>query len=232
MPQSWPTDGKRHRVVGRKSVLVICPETVLALNPCCVGSALVVLLSILPLHGCAWRIGADEHYLGPVLYRYSPPLEDKPAISQVVAIGVLGESGRQWGLSFGVVERTTVSPQLLGGTDPGTSMNSPRWSTPLNPLGSPVPYRWHLSPFYLCVEGVQPLGLLARRLSGFQLASGPEVRAASLGIVSLIRIEVPTDAISLIRFDAHAPLATRFSVWRAHPDRDLPLTNILEGLNP
>jgi hypothetical protein len=89
-----------------------------------------------------------------------------------------------------------------------------------------------LSPIYLRVEGVQPLRLLARRLYGFQLAFGPEARAASVGMVSLIRVEVPNDAIALIRFESHAPLAARFSVWRTHPDRDLPLTDILEGLNP
>jgi len=124
----------------------------------------MLLLAILPLHSCAWRGGAAEHYLGPVLFRYSPPLEDRPAISQLVALGVFREGGRQWGLSLGGVERTTVSARLIGDMEPVATPKSPRWSTPLNLLGSPVPSRWTLSLFYLRVDGMQPPGLLARRL--------------------------------------------------------------------
>jgi hypothetical protein len=150
-------------------------------NPRDLRSALLLLLVTLPLYGCAWRSGAAEYYFGPVLFRYSPPLEDRPAISQVTAIGVFGEAGRQWGLSLGVVARTTISPRLIGSTESGATPNSPRWSTPLNPLGAPVPGRWNFSLLYLRVDGMQPPGPLARQLYGLQLVAGPEVRAASLG---------------------------------------------------
>jgi hypothetical protein len=183
--KSWPPAGKRRGEWWQKTWPIIGPEAGFVWIPRCRRSALVLLLATLPLHGCVWRGGATEHYLGPVLFRYTPSQEDKPAINQVVALGVLGEGGRQWGLSLGVVERTTVSPQFIGGTEPGATPDSPRWSTPLNPLRSPAAGRWHLSPFYLRVHGVQPPGLLARRLYGFQLVAGPEARAASLGEVTM-----------------------------------------------
>jgi hypothetical protein len=230
--KSWPPAGKRRGEWWQKTWPIIGPEAGFVWIPRCRRSALVLLLATLPLHGCVWRGGATEHYLGPVLFRYTPSQEDKPAINQVVALGVLGEGGRQWGLSLGVVERTTVSPQFIGGTEPGATPDSPRWSTPLNPLRSPAAGRWHLSPFYLRVDGVQPPGLLARRLYGLQLLAGPEARAASFGMMSLMRIEVPDDAIALVRFDPNAPLTARFSVWRSRPDHELPLTDILEEMSP
>ena len=226
------TERKRLRALSRKLVLVTRPAVMFMSNFHRLRSVLVLLIATLTLHGCAWRSGAAEHYLGPVLFRYSPSLEDRPAISQVVAMGVFGEGGRQWGLSLGVVARITISPRLLDGTEPVATPNSPRWSTPLNPLGSPVPGRWNFSPFYLRVDRVQLPGLVARRLYGLQLVAGPEIHAVSLGMTSLMRVEVPNDAIALVRFDAHAPLAARFSMWRTRPDYNLPLTEILEEMSP
>ena len=191
---------------------------------------LAILLACLA-GGCAWRTGTAEHYVGPVLFRYSAPADDLPATSQVVAIGILGEIGRQLGISLGVIDRIAVSPRdrtSPGADDPGPT---PAWSTPLSPLPSPTPGRWNASFLYLRVTGAGEPALVVRNLYGVQLVAGAEARAASLGVVSTTRVRLPEDAIAVLHFDARAPLATRFSVWRAGADGVVPAAEILKEVD-
>jgi hypothetical protein len=105
---------------------------------------LAILLVCLAAGGCAWRTGTAEHYVGPVRFRYNAPAADRPATSQVVAIGLLGEIGRQLGISLGVIDRIAVSPRdrtFPAGDDPRPM---PTWSTPLSPLPSPTSGRWNV----------------------------------------------------------------------------------------
>lgn len=187
-----------------------------------------LLLAVLATGGCAWRSATAEYYLGPVLFRYGPPVDDRPATSEVMVIGLLGEGGQQWGLSFGVVERTTIAPRYVDGMTARDPADAPRWSTPLSPLPPPVPGRWNLSLLYLRVDGLGPPALVTRRLHGLQLLAGQETNAASLGMVSSTRVDVPDNVVAFIDYDARSPMSARFSVWRTEVDEALPLTEILK----
>jgi hypothetical protein len=193
--------------------------------------ALAILLACLAAGGCAWRTGAAEHYVGPVLFRYSAPADDGPATSQVVAIGVLGEIGRQVGISLGVIDRIAVSPRDRSSPDAGDPGASAAWSTPLSPLPAPGPGRWNASLVYQRVTGAGEPALVVRNLYGVQLVTGPEARAASLGVVSTTRVQLPEDAIAVLHYDARAPLAARFSVWRAGADGVVPAAEILKEVD-
>jgi hypothetical protein len=190
--------------------------------------ALTILLPAVLLAGCAWRSASAEHYLGPVFFRYRDAGAAGPEISQIVAVGVLGEAGRQWGLSIGVIERTVVSP--LDKTETPTATRNPgRYSLF---TGVTRPGHWGLSPLYYRVQTARPPGLVVRRLHGLQLGAGPEVRGVSLGMVSLARLDAPDNAIAVVRYDARAPMNARFSLWRPRLDDELPLTEILEEVGP
>ena len=195
-------------------------------------AAFVVLVVAYSASGCAWRTATAEHYFGPVLFRYSPPEGDAPATNQVVAVGALGEAGRQWGMSLGVVERITVSPAYMRGTEREEAQQRPQWSMLLGGLVSPAPRRWTFSPVYLRVDEIGVPALVVRRLYGAQIVAGPEVRAASLGVVSLARVDVPDDAIALIDYDSRVPMAARFRVWRVGPDHELPPLHVLQEITP
>ncbi len=191
-----------------------------------VQAALVVLVVACSLFGCAWRTATAEHYFGPVLFRVSW-LDGAAPTSQVLAIGILAEGGRQWGVSLGVMERIAVSPVYMQGTDIEEPQRRPQWSA-LGAAVLPAVRHWMFSPVYLRVEEIGTPVLVARRLFGAQIVAGPEARAASLGVVSLAHVDVPDDAFSQIHFDSRAPMATRVRVWRAGPDHELPPVHLFE----
>ena len=189
--------------------------------------ALAVLLIASSAAGCAWRTAAAEHYFGPLLIRFSPPEGDAPAVKQVLGLGLMGEGGHQWGFSVGVVERIAVWPAYGPGSKPEAS-HRPPWSMLLAGRVAPASRRWHFSPFYARVGSSEPPVLVTRRLWGAQVVAGPEATAASLGIVSVTRVDVPDDAVSLVHYDARAPLAARFRVWRAGSNQELPPLHLIE----
>src|SRR5262245_44210932 len=73
--------------------------------------AYATLFGGLLLAGCATlRIGGEEHYIGPVLYRYRPADSATGVISQVSRLGFWVEAGEQWGVALGVAERMAAVP--------------------------------------------------------------------------------------------------------------------------
>lgn len=167
-----------------------------------------------------------------MLFRFGLSAGGGSATSQIVAVGLFGEVGRQWGLSFGVVDRIAVSPTYMNGANPDSTQAGPHWSMAGGARGPLIPLRWHFSPFYLRVEDPGLPVLVARRLYGVQIAAGPEARAASLGVVSLVRVDVPDDAISLIDYNSEMPMAARVRVWRAGPHDDLSSMPSLQEISP
>ena len=193
-------------------------------------AALLSMLLVAGLGGCAWRSASAEHYLGPVLFRYSEPRPDRAAIHQVVAIGALAEGGSQWGLTLGVVHRTSVVPRIVGVEEPVTAPTPvARW-TPVDV--PPEPGRWNVSWFYLRLPAPRSMGLITRRLYGAQVIAGPELSAVSLGITAVTRVRVPDDALVHVIYDSHAPLSAVFSVWPVGPDGPLPFPDVLEEVMP
>jgi hypothetical protein len=182
--------------------------------------------------GCAWRSGGVEHYLGPVLFRYNEPRADTAATHQVIAVGALAEGGSQWGLSLGVVQRTTVSPRFIGSTESAPSTRPVSWSSPFGALGQAEPGRWQLSLFYLRLTAAETAGLVARRLYGAQVVVGRELNAASIGMTAVTRVHMPDDALVLVDYDARAPMSAVFSVWPVGREQELPLSNVLEEVTP
>lgn len=183
---------------------------------CLLGLGL--LIAGLGAGGCAWRSGEAAHYFGPVIYRYNVPTEGRPAVSQVVAIGMLAEAGRQWGLTLGVAEHTSVSP---------VPTDASEWPAPRSLLSTPIPERWNVSPLYVRLPGSAP-GLVTRRLHGMQLVAGEEQWAASLGMKAVTTVRIPDDAFARIEYDSSAPLSTRFSVWRMNQLSESQLSEVLK----
>jgi hypothetical protein len=184
----------------------------MSLRPVLLG--FVVLL----VTGCAWRASGAEHYIGPVLFRYS---DDGTAVHQVRALGLFAEAGRQWALTLGFVDRVAVSAH-------GADADAPapvRWTAA--GVGALAPARWHLSPFYLRGDDVAAPHLVFRQMFGAQIGAGDEVNAVSLGVIARAHVTPPDDAAVVVHFRSGDPLATRLTIWNAAAGT-LPAAAILE----
>ena len=69
----------------------------------------VILMTV--FGGCVWRMGNEEHYLGPVLLRQVQPPEGKAYVSQQIHFPFVLEGGEQWGISLGYQNRIVAMPQ-------------------------------------------------------------------------------------------------------------------------
>lgn len=196
------------------------------------GMSLILIVAALFPGGCTWRVGHVEHHVGPVLFRYSEPPDGKAYVSQVLRFGLSVEGGTQARLSLGVSERITVSPRVFNPGEPGASIDSARWSTPLSLFPDSVPQRWNFSLLYLRVEGVSEPRFVSRSIYGAEVLFGVESNAVSVGAVSRTHLEPPANAFSLLRFNASHPMETLFWTWQPAPGRDLPLFSVLKEVDP
>jgi hypothetical protein len=174
--------------------------------------------------GCAWRSGETEHYLGPMLFRFSDPSNQNANISQVRAFGLLTEIGSRWGLTIGYAERVAVIPRYMNESSGG----NPIWSKPLSLFGPPTPDRWNMSLLYLRGTRVSIPRLVGRYVVGGQALIAREMNGVSIGVVSHLHVALPDNALVMISYNASDPLSTVFSVWTDDLDRELPIGAILE----
>lgn len=179
----------------------------------------VVLASfLLSVTGCAWRRGADEHYLGPVMFRHTEPPYGAARITDVVRFGMVVEAGDQWGVALGATRRLVAAPVDV--CDPSAAVAPIRVSAVLAARGE----RWTFSPFYVRFEQAPAPVFLSRTSYGAELTAGPEVVAFSVGATARTLLVPPADSLSRFVYDSSQPLATRFSACRDVADRPLPLT--------
>src|SRR6266478_2642247 len=68
-------------------------------------------LLLLLASSCAIRSATADHYVGPVLYRRGTPCRDGADVTEVVQVGGAAETGREWGVSLGVIERVAATPR-------------------------------------------------------------------------------------------------------------------------
>lgn len=176
-----------------------------------------VVALILPA-GCAWRMGGDEHYVGPVLFRHREAPPGGARVTEVVRVGLAFEGGHQWGMAVGLGRR--ISASAVDVCDESSSVPPLRIITWPPDRGA----RWTFSPIYLRIENTPPPDFLGRSTYGFELAMGPELTALSIGATSRTRLVPPADSISRFVYDASDSLATRFVTCRDVPNRPMPLT--------
>ncbi len=168
------------------------------------------------LPACAWRSDAGEHYFGPVLYRTAFDAKSRTEVAEVVHVGLLGEAGRQVGLSLGVVRRLAASSTTEAGVDAAsasTVIDAPHWA---------------FSPFYVKLTRTGRPRFVRRAIYGMQAAFGAEVRALSAGVVTRTLFEPPPDAISSLRFEADSPMQTRLRIWSVPPGTPLPDSTVTD----
>lgn len=174
------------------------------------------------LAGCAMRLHGVEHYVGPVVFRYSDPDAGSSYVSQVARIGVFIEGGTQWGVALGYAERVAVAPRRVEGT--GTEEQAvPRWVRPFSLVRPPEPGRWNLSLLYLRVAPAATPLFVRREAFGLEATAGPEAVALSIGVAIRTWSEVPDNAMVRLHFDASRPLQTRLRVWAGPVDAEPPL---------
>jgi hypothetical protein len=181
---------------------------------------------------CAVRVGDAEHYVGPVLFRYSGACRTDPAISQVVQAGVVGEAGRQWGMTLGVWERiaATAADGLRAAEPAEPCEDGVRWTAPLSIPFTLAPRRWTFSPIYLRCDGCGAPAFVARTAAGVQAVAGPEASALSVGVTTRTLATPPDDAFWVLRFDARRPMETRFTVWPMSPGADRVAERVLDAV--
>jgi hypothetical protein len=194
------------------------------------SSALLIALA-LGGAGCALRLAGAEHYVGPVWFRYTEPPLGRAYVSQVRAVGLLGELGTPSGLTIGGVDRVAVAP--TGATCAGDAPGARQWQwTRFGLPGSLQPEEWYLSPFYLRGADV-PAPCFTRRVTyGVTAVGGGELAALSIGVTARTHTQPPPDAVSAFEFAASRPLDTRFTVWRVAEGDALPITSILKEVDP
>ena len=172
----------------------------------------VCLLAMLA-SACSWRSGGVEHYVGPVLFRYSAPPKGHAYVGQVIRLGIAAEAGTDWGIAVGAAERIAVLPVAFkeGQTKPKDELF--RWLTPLNPVTSPSADDWHFSLIYLRVERPPSGFFISRSIYGAELVVGKETNAISMGAVSRNGFVPVADAFSMLHFESHRPMEARAKVW-------------------
>jgi hypothetical protein len=155
--------------------------------------------------GCVIRTESQEHFLGPVWYRFSGPPVTEANISQMKHFGLLLEAVSQWGLAIGFSERTAISPAGSGEGE----MRHPIWSQPFSLTSSPESGRWGFSLLYLRGEAVPKPVFVSRTTYGASVAVGSETSAVTLGAGNRTILRPPAGHLLSFSFDRRQPLKSR-----------------------
>ncbi|MEX5220069.1 MAG: hypothetical protein NW701_19785 [Nitrospira sp.] len=161
------------------------------------------------LTGCVWRGRTTDHYIGPLLFGTEEPRAKVERIDEQVHFPALIESGRQWGISLGIVRRITAIPQRVGA---GRSMKRLGTSTPFFII--PITKHLALSPIYLRINRQTGPELRIRSLVGFQGAMGDEGNFLSIGLSTTWEFMPLQDGTYILCHDSHRPLETTFTVYK------------------
>lgn len=149
---------------------------------------------------------------------------------QVRQVGIFGEGGTQWGIGVGVSDRLAAVPQMRG--EPGILPDGQEPKSTEPPPFSLVPSLrvgpWNLSLLYLRREESRSPAFVKRTTYGAIILAGEEVSAVTIGIATRTWFWPPPGSFSILRFDASSPLTTRVIVWRPQPERELPVSEVLE----
>jgi hypothetical protein len=156
---------------------------------------------LLLLASCAVRTGTVEHYVGPALYRSGTACRDGADVTEVLQVGGAAETGHQWGVSFGILDRVAATPR------DGRASCTPDAST----TGDHA--RWYFSPLYVRFERREAPRFVHRSIVGTQAVTGSEASGVSVGAISATVLLPPPDAYCSFRYDASDPTGMRFTVW-------------------
>jgi hypothetical protein len=180
-------------------------------------------LLTLYLGGCSWQSDNAEHFIGPMLFRYSAPPIGKAYVGQVIRFGISAEAGINWGLSIGLLDRVAVTPLV---STPGKTVQAqsiPQWVMPLGHSRTPEAGRWNFCLVYCRVERKAGIFFISRTIHGAEMVVGGEANAFSIGIVSRTLFTPPDDAIAKLHYERARPLESQAMVWFDIPERgDLP----------
>ena len=171
--------------------------------------ALAIFLLVCFLSGCSWRTVDAEHYFGPVLYRFSDPLNAQAHVAQVRRIGVSAEAGTNWGIAIGMADRIVIAPKVIGMAEP----EKPQ--TPAQNTDSGASEDWHLSLLYLKIEPHPDSFFIAREVYGAGAVLGDEAHAISVGFASRTLFRPPANSLSQLHFVSSHPLQAKAALWRA-----------------
>jgi hypothetical protein len=170
----------------------------------------IVLLSYTFI-GCVWKGATTDHYIGPLLFGTQQPRAKAATVNEQVHFPALIESGRQWGISLGIVRHITATPRIID-----TGRSTKRAATEkLRPFFSiPITKSLAFSPIYLRIDRQTSPELRIRSLVGFQGSVGDEGNFLSVGL-STTREFVPLHSGTYVLcHDSHRPLETTFVVYK------------------
>lgn len=170
----------------------------------------IALLMAIP--GCVWRGETADHYIGPLLFGTQRFPARVASIDEQVHFPVLIESGRQWGVSLGIVRRIVASPRVIDASllpNKRTETDGPR------PFFSiPVTKNLALSPFYLRIDRQVSPELRVRSLIGFQGSVGEEGNFLSVGLATTREFTPHHEGPYLLCHDGRDPLGTTFVLYK------------------
>jgi hypothetical protein len=159
--------------------------------------------------GCAIRLSGREHYLGPVLYRSTPPCRPDGDLAQTAHVGMLVEAGSQWGATIGLADRIVAAPVDAACTETWAALAPLRFGT--------TPEHWSLSLLYLRRTPLREPVFVRRRVVGARATVGTEMRSVSIGAVTTTAVTPPPDVLCALHFSERAPLRTRLRLWQTVP---------------
>ena len=170
----------------------------------------IALLMAIP--GCVWRGETADHYIGPLLFGTQRFPARVASIDEQVHFPVLIESGRQWGISLGIMRHITASPQVIDATQP---TRKPLASEGPRPFFSiPITKNLALSPFHLRIDRQVSPELRIRSLVGFQGSVGEEGNFLSVGLATTREFTPHHEGPYLLCHDSRDPLGTTFVLYK------------------
>ncbi len=180
-------------------------------------AALIVLAS--QSAACAVRTTSSEHYFGPVLFRSMRPPQGRAHVHETRHFGVLFESGTQWGILLGFIDRIAAAPLEVDSIANIHESNGPdtHWTKALGGVDEVDQSDWQFSLLHLRGGPRRRPEFLARTVVGSEIGFGAESRAVSIGYSRTAVLRVPDDQICALHFISDAPLAMRFERWKRRP---------------
>lgn len=162
--------------------------------------------------GCVWRGENADHYVGPLLFgsrQYSAKIA---SLEEQIHFPIVIESGKQWGLSVGVLRHITATPNVIGEQDATISHSTKEISRSL--LSLPVTKTLTLSLFYLRIDRAADSEFIIRSLIGVQGSVGEEGNFLSAGLSTTRQFTPHHEGTYLLCHDSHRPFETTFVVFK------------------
>lgn len=166
--------------------------------------------------GCVWRGDSADHYIGPLFYG---PLQTSAKVGHIdeqVHFPILIETGRQWGVSLGIMRRIAASPRIINPSQPLDQLATPEIVRQF--LSIPITRRLAFSPLYLRIDRRTNPEFKIRSLVGFQTSGGEDGYFLSAGLATTREFIPRHVGPYMLCHESRNPLDTTLVIYRNSTD--------------